>query len=156
MKTAIYAGSFDPVTCGHLDIIIRAARLFDRLVVAVMRNSEKTALFTPEERVALLEKSIDCPAVRVLCHDGLVASLAREMGIQFLVRGIRSDADCGEEFLMAEVNRSQNPELETVFLQARPALGFVSGRAVRELAARGGRIDGLVPDVVLREIKRKR
>jgi pantetheine-phosphate adenylyltransferase len=147
VRTAIYPGSFDPVTLGHWDIIQRAEKLVDRLVVAVLHNPAKTAAFTVEERVAMLRDLVgDHPSVEVTNFHGLLVDFARSQGAQFIVRGVRAFSDFEYEFQMALMNRKLAPELETVFLMPKEKYSAVSSRLVREIGSMGGNLADLVPE----------
>lgn len=149
MRTAIYPGSFDPVTLGHWDIIQRAGKLVDRLVVAVLHNPSKTAAFTVEERVAMLCDLVgDQPSVEVTSFHGLLVDFARSQGAQSIVRGVRAFSDFEYEFQMALMNRKLAPELETVFLMPKEKYSAVSSRLVREIGSMGGSLTDLVPEKV--------
>jgi len=151
-RVAIFAGSFDPVTNGHLDLILRASSRFDRLIVAVLTNPGKPALFSLTERVDLLRASLDGHAdpavVEVDTYDGLLVDYARARGAATLVRGIRGSADADYEVRMALMNRHLAPDIETMFLTPSPQYTYVSSSLVREIAALGGPLDGLVPPAV--------
>ena len=145
MKTAIYAGSFDPITRGHEDLIRRSLEFVDRIVVAVARNSAKQPLFTPDERVALIQASVgDDPRVVVRQFHGLLVDFARETGANMLIRGLRAVSDFEYEFQMALMNRHLSPTLETVFMVPSLETTYISSSLVREVARFGGNIDGLV------------
>ncbi len=151
---AVYPGSFDPITNGHLDLIARGAMLFDRLIVAVLRNTGKEPLFTAEERVAMLrEVTCDYLNVEVDCFDGLLVDYAARKGATVLLRGIRAISDYEYELQMALMNRRLRPEIETVFLMAGEAFSFISSRLVKEVLALGGKISDLVPPVVEAHLK---
>ncbi len=139
-RIAVYPGSFDPLTRGHLDLIRRGARLFDRLVVAVLVNPEKEPFLSEAERVELIAREVRSePRVEVRAFGGLVAHLAAELGARWLLRGVRSAADLEFELPMAHSNHLlKEPGVETVFLPARPELAFISSRLVREIARSGG------------------
>jgi pantetheine-phosphate adenylyltransferase len=154
---AIYPGSFDPVTNGHLDLIARAANIFDHLVVAVLRNSSKNPLFTVEERVAMLSEGVAAfNNVSVATFDGLLVDFAREQRAHAVVRGIRAISDYEYEFQMALMNRRLSPEVETIFLMPDAKYSFVSSRLVKEVFRLGGSVDGLVPKFVIERMKDKR
>lgn len=149
MKRAIYAGSFDPVTNGHLDVLTRAARVFDEVVVAVAHNSEKRGLFSPEERVALLKDAVaSIPNTRVTHFRGLLVEFAKAEGACAIVRGLRAVSDFEFEFQMALMNRRLEPALETFFLMPREEYSYVSSRLVKEVASLGGDVAAFVPEPV--------
>jgi pantetheine-phosphate adenylyltransferase len=153
---AIYPGSFDPVTNGHLDLIARAANIFDHLVVAILRNSEKNPLFTVEERVAMLSEGIaEFNNVSVSTFDGLLVDFAREERAHAVVRGIRAISDYEYEFQMALMNRRLAPDVETIFLMPDAKYSFVSSRLVKQVFRLGGSVDGLVPKFVIERMKDK-
>jgi len=154
---AIYPGSFDPLTNGHLDLIARAAKIFDHLVVAILRNASKSPpLFTVEERVAMLsEGTAEFGNVSVSTFDGLLVDFAREQRAHAVVRGIRAISDYEYEFQMALMNRRLSPELETIFLMPDAKYSFVSSRLVKDVFNLGGSIDGLVPRFVIERLKDK-
>jgi pantetheine-phosphate adenylyltransferase len=153
---AIYPGSFDPVTNGHLDLIERAAKIFKHLVVAVLRNTEKDPLFSLPERLEMLrEVSAALPNVEVDSFDGLLTEYARKRKAQVLLRGIRAVSDYEYELQMAMINRRMEPDLETVFMVPAVQYSFVSSRLVREIARLGGPLDGLVPSSVERRLRAK-
>jgi pantetheine-phosphate adenylyltransferase len=156
-RIAVYAGTFDPVTRGHLDLIARGAELFDRLVVAVLVNPEKSPLFSEEERVALIAAEVGGnPLVEVRAFRGLVVDLAGEVGAGWLVRGIRAGADLDGEMPMALSNRlCGRRTVETVFLPARPELAFISSHLVREIARGRGNLKPFVTPRVEKTLRRK-
>lgn len=149
MRTAIYPGSFDPVTLGHWDIIQRAEKLTDRLVVAVLQNPSKTAAFTVEERVIMLRDMVgDRTGIEVTSFHGLLVDFAKTQGAQCIVRGVRAFSDFEYEFQMALMNRKLAPELETVFLMPKEKYSAVSSRLVREIGSMGGNLSDLVPEAL--------
>lgn len=153
---AIYPGSFDPLTNGHLDLISRAAKIFDHLVVAILRNSSKNPLFSVEERVAMLTEGVaGFENVSVSTFDGLLVDFAREQRAHAVVRGIRAISDYEYEFQMALMNRRLSPDVETIFLMPDAKYSFVSSRLVKEVFRLGGSIDGLVPKFVIERLKDK-
>ncbi len=155
-KIAVYPGSFDPVTKGHLDILLRGVRIFDRVVVAVLRNTQKDCLFTIPERVDLLTRSVEgIEKVRVDSFDGLLVDYARGLGAKYILRGVRAFSDFEYEFQMALMNRRLAPDLETVFLMPREEYTYLSSKLVREVARLGGPIEGMVPPPVLRLMERR-
>lgn len=143
---ALYPGSFDPITNGHLDIIARAARLFGHVTVAVAQNDSKSALFSAEERVELIRQSVhSIPHVDVVSFHGLLVDFAASRQSHVIVRGLRAVSDFEYEFQMALMNKSLEPELETVFLASREAFTYVSSRVIKEVARLGGDIRRHVP-----------
>ena len=149
----LYAGSFDPVTNGHMDIIERTACLCDELVVAVMHNPDKRGAFTPQQRVQLLEKACaHISNVRVIAHGGLLVDCAREQGAGCVVRGVRPLGDFESEYQMAQVNRMLGG-VETLMMPTTESLASVSSSIVRQIAAFGGEIDKLVPACIAEEIR---
>ena len=146
-RVCVYPGSFDPVTVGHVDVIRRARHLFDRVVVAVLHNPAKTGCFPVAERLEMLQCACrDMDGVSVAAFDGLLVDFAQQEGACAVVRGIRAAGDYEVEKTMAEINARLMPELETVFLSARPEHACVSSSAVRELAAFGGDFASMVPE----------
>ena len=153
-RRALYPGGFDPVTCGHLDIISRAANLFDEVVVAVYGRQDQ--LFTVEERVELVEKAVTgLPNVRAACFEGLVVEYARTINASFLVRGIRAVTGFEAEFDMALMNKKMAPEVESVFLMASLEHLYISASRIRELATLGHPVDDLVPAPVAVALAKK-
>ena len=153
-RTCVYAGSFDPVTLGHEDIIRRASMLCDRLLVTVMYNPAKKGCFTVEQRLELLRKlTRDLPNVEVDAWDGLLVDYVRKTGADFVVRGIRGAQDMESETNLAEVNRRLLPGLETVFLMTKPELACVSSSIVREAALFNADFSPFVPSVILDDLK---
>ncbi len=146
---AIYPGSFDPITNGHLDLIERGCRLFDKLVVSILRNETKQPLFSVEERIEMLREVVNCyPNVAVDSFDGLLVDYAAQNGATVLLRGIRAISDYEYELQMALMNRRLQPEIETVFMMATEAHSFISSRLVKEVFGLGGNIADLVPPSV--------
>jgi pantetheine-phosphate adenylyltransferase len=155
-RVAIYPGTFDPPTNGHLDIVDRAARLFDRVVIGVGRNLSKKTVFTAEERVALMQEACaKVTNVEVRTFDSLQVEFAREVGATFIIRGIRALSDFEFEFEMANMNRRLAADLEMVFLMTAPEYLFVSASRVKELASFGAPVDGLVPANVAKALAKK-
>ena len=153
---AIYPGSFDPTTNGHLDLIERGSRLFDHLVVAVLTNLEKEPLFTLEERVAMLrEATAGMTNVSVDTFGGLLVDYAMRKKARAILRGIRAFSDYEYELQMALMNRQLQPELETVFLTPAEAYSYISSRLVKEISRHGGSVKGLVPPVVDEKLRQK-
>ncbi len=154
--TAIYPGSFDPPTNGHLDLIERGSHIFDELVVAILRNAEKTPLFSVGERRRMLEElTADFKNVRVDVFDGLTVDYAARVKESAVLRGIRALSDYEYELQMALMNRKLRPDLETVFMMPAEQYSYLSSRLVREVARLGGTITGLVPDIVEHRLKEK-
>ena len=146
----LYPGSFDPVTLGHLDIIRRAAAIFDTVVVGVLHNPEKKGCFSVEQRVDMLQRVCrDMPNVQAISYGGLLAQLTKETGISVVVRGVRGVADLESENAMARINHQLNPALETLFLPASPEMGEISASMVRQLAAFGADLSAYVPQEAL-------
>jgi pantetheine-phosphate adenylyltransferase len=153
---AIYPGSFDPPTNGHLDLIDRGSKIFDELVVAILRNPEKAPLFNVSERVAMLEAlTVECNNVRVDTFDGLTMDYAVNVGASCVLRGIRALSDYEYELQMALMNRKLRPEIETVFMMPAEKYSYLSSRLVREVAQLGGSVKGLVPELVEQNLRGK-
>ena len=158
MKTAIYPGSFDPITLGHLNIIKRAAVCFDKLIVCVMVNSEKVnrGLFTPEERVELIRRVVaKLPNVEADCSSTLIAEYARQKRACTLVKGLRAVSDYENELQMALINRKLNPRLETMFLPSSAKYTYVSSSMVKEMARYGAELSDFVPREIFGDVQRK-
>lgn len=156
MRTVLYPGSFDPATNGHLDVACRAARIFDRLVIAVAYNSEKNPLFTFEERMELLRMTCkDMPNTEIVSFKGLLVDAVGEFDACAVIRGIRAVSDFEYEFQMALMNRELNEKCETLFMMPSPEYSFVSSRLIKEIARCGGDISPFVPPVVAAAIEKK-
>ena len=158
MKTAIYPGSFDPITLGHLNIIKRAAVCFDKLIVCVLVNSEKInrGMFTPEERVELIRRVVaKLPNVEVDCSATLLAEYARQKRACTLVKGLRAVSDYETELRMALINRKLNPRLETMFLPSSPKYTYVSSSVVKELAIYGAELSDFLPREIVKDVQSK-
>jgi|SRR6185312_7302228 len=154
--TAIYPGSFDPLTLGHVDLIRRGSRIFPRLVVAVLRNREKSALFTVAERMEMLhEVTAQMPGVEIAEFEGLLVDFAEKVGAGALLRGIRAISDYEYEFQMAWMNRRMAPALETVFMMPGEDYAYLSSRLVKEVAAGGRAVTGMVPPAVEARLRAK-
>lgn len=154
--TAIYPGSFDPVTNGHLDLIARGAMIFDKLIVAVARNLDKDPLFQVKERVEMLEAvTFDWKNVEVEIFEGLLMDYARARNASVVLRGIRAVSDYEYELQMAMMNRKIEPQIETVFMLPGEAYSYLSSRLVKELARLGGPVKGLVPPLVEQRLRAK-
>ena len=154
-RIAVYTGTFDPPTLGHLDIIRRAIKLADKLVIGVSTNSSKSPLFTLEQRVALLKAEVAAidGAIEVREFEGLAVAFARSVGAQFVVRGLRSGTDLDYESPMAAMNGMMAPEVETIFLAAAPAFAHIASSLVKDVARGGGDIEHFVPAAVAAEIR---
>jgi pantetheine-phosphate adenylyltransferase len=154
--TAIYPGSFDPLTNGHLDLIERGSKIFDRLIVAILRNTEKTPLFSLAERRDMMEAMTEpWKNVSVDTFDGLMVDYAVKVKATAVLRGIRAISDYEYELQMALMNRKLAPNLETVFMMPAEAYSYLSSRLVREIAQLGGAVKGLVPDLVQQRLREK-
>lgn len=156
MLRAVYPGSFDPVTYGHLDIIRRSRSLADELIVGVLNNKAKTPLFSMEERVKMLkEMTKNMPGVKIVPFEGLLIDFAKEMSAGIVVRGLRAVTDFEYELQMAQTNNKLSPELETVFLTTSLEYSYLSSTIVKEVAAFGGDISQFVPETIERRIQEK-
>ncbi|MBC7218179.1 MAG: pantetheine-phosphate adenylyltransferase [Candidatus Caldatribacterium sp.] len=156
MITAIYPGSFDPITNGHLDIINRARKIFDRLIVAVLRNPNKVPLFTVEERKLMIEEAVrDFPNVEVEVFDGLLVHFAHSKGCRVILRGLRAISDYEYETQIALTNRKMAPEIETIFLPTSTEYSYLNSTVVKEIARFGGCVRDLVPPGVERRLREK-
>ena len=146
MKKAIYPGSFDPLTFGHMDIINRASRIVDELVVGVLNNSAKNSLFSLDERVSMIKEMTDSmPNVTVTCFDGLLVDYMREIDATIIVRGLRAVTDFEYELQIAQTNHVENPEVETIFLTTSLQYSYLSSTIVKEFASYGGDLSKFVP-----------
>ncbi|MEO5590133.1 MAG: pantetheine-phosphate adenylyltransferase [Gemmatimonadaceae bacterium] len=153
---AVYAGSFDPITRGHEDLITRSCEFVDKLVVAVANNSAKQPLFTPDERVGLIRTAVgDDSCVEVRQFQGLLVAFAREVGASLIIRGLRAVSDFEYEFQMALMNRNLSPGLETVFMVPSVETTYISSSIIREVAQYGGELEGLVHPKVAEALRAK-
>ena len=153
---ALYPGSFDPITNGHLDLIQRGSALFDKLFVAILRNDEKEALFSVQERIEMLREVVQgYPNVEVGSFDGLLVEYAAQCGASVILRGIRAVSDYEYELQMALMNRRLGPDIETVFLMASEAHSFLSSKLVKEVIRLGGKITGLVPPSIEGKLRKR-
>ena len=155
-RIAIYAGSFDPITYGHIDVIERGLEIFDKVIVAIANNAEKRSLFTIEERLNMTKEIFkDTPNVIVDSFKGLLVDYVAKTNAKVILRGLRATSDFEYEFHMASMNRSLNTQLDTLFMMTSKDYFFVSSRTIKEVASLGGAVDGLVPDLVVRRLKEK-
>jgi len=149
MRTAIYPGSFDPITNGHLDVINRGGRIFDKVVIAVARNATKSPLFTSDERVALITENLkDRPDIEVIAFDGLIVDLAKQLNAVALIRGLRAVSDFEHEFQMAQMNRHLDEEVETIFLMPNEKFFFTSSNLIKQVFKFTDRERNLIPENV--------
>lgn len=159
MTRAIYAGSFDPFTLGHLDVLNRAAKMFEEVIVAISTNTTKKSLFTPQEKLDMVTEVIEKHSeknVRVIQFmDGLIVELAKKEGAQVLLRGLRSSIDMEYEMNIASMNKTQDSSIESVFLMADEKYRFVSSSLIKEIAQFDGDISGMVPDIVAEAMHKK-
>lgn len=156
-NVAVFPGSFDPVTSGHMDLIERAAKLFDRVVVGILVNSAKKPLFTVEERVQMLEElTADNPKVDVKSFDGLLIDFVEQEGASAIVRGLRTSGDFEYELPLAQANHKLNPHADTIFLATAPEHSYISSSAVKELLRYQADITGMVPEQIREQIVRRR
>ena len=156
MNVAIYPGSFDPITNGHLDIITRGSKIYDKLIVAVLVNMDKKCLFTIEERVELIKRvTKDLANVEVLSFDGLLVDFAKLNNSKVILKGLRTMSDFEYEFQMALMNSKLDSEIETVFMMTSSAYSYVSSSSVKQVAKFGGSIEGLIPEELIKEVMDK-
>ena len=156
MKTAVYPGSFDPVTNGHLDIIERSAKIFDRVIVSVLQNSAKVPAFTNEEKLDMLRRvTAHISNVEIGFFDGLLVNYVRQMGAQVIIKGLRAVSDFEYELQMALMNQKQQPGIETLFMMTSSDNSFLSSSIVKEVARLGGNLNGMVPDMIIPDITKK-
>jgi pantetheine-phosphate adenylyltransferase len=157
VTTAIYPGSFDPLTFGHVDVVERSARLFDRVIVSILTNSSKSPLFTVEERIEIMREILTprFPNVEIDVFHGLLVDYAKQKKAKVIVRGIRAVTDFEYEFQMALMNRRLAPEIETVFMMPAENYSYLSSRLVKEIAELGGSVKGLVPEIVEKRLRQR-
>ena len=156
MRIAVYPGSFDPITNGHLNVIRRASKLYDRLVVGVLVNSAKTPLFSAEERKEMIDEQIkDLPNVSCDTFSGHLVDFAKQQGASVIVKGLRTVADFEYEFQIALLNKALNPEFETMFMMTDSKYSYISSSMVKEVAKYKGELEGLIPPEVIEKIKNK-
>ena len=156
MRIAVYPGSFDPITMGHIDIIKRASVMFDKLIICVMSNAKKTPVFTPDERVELIRRATAGIAnIEVTSYGGLLADFARERGAGFIVRGLRALSDFEYEFQMALTNRKLYPDADTVFLTTSAEYMYLSSSIVKEVIRNGGFVRDALPEQIADDVVRK-
>ena len=156
MRIAVYPGSFDPITNGHLDIVRRASRLYDKVIIGVLDNSSKKPMFSSLERKEMIDENIkDMPNVSCAVFSGLLVDFAKQNGATVIVKGLRTVADFEYEFQMALLNKALNPEYETMFMMTDSKYSYISSSMVKEVAKYNGELDGLVPQNVILKIKDK-
>lgn len=156
MIKAIYPGTFDPITVGHLDVIKRASKIYDKLIVAVMENNKKNCTFSEVERKAMIEKCIkSLPNVKVVVGDGLTVDFAKKNNCNVIIRGIRAVSDYESELALATANMSLDNNIETVFMVAKPELSFLSSSIAKEIASFGGDISSYIPKPIIKDVSKK-
>jgi len=155
-KVAVYPGSFDPITLGHVDIIKRISKLYDEVIVLVANSADKVSLFTTNEKIQLIKKSLgNLKNVKIDSHNGLTVDYAKKVGAQVLVRGLRAVVDFEYELSMGNINKKINPDIETVLVFASPEYYFISSRMVKDVVKNNGPVDSLVPKPVIEPLKKK-
>lgn len=156
MRSAVYPGSFDPITYGHLDIIKRSSEIFDKVIVAVLNNPNKNPMFDLNERVEMIRQATaDMDNIEIDCFSGLLIDYAKEKNVNVIVKGLRAVSDFEYEFQMALMNRKLDKNVETMFMMTNSQYSYLSSSLVKEVFKFGGRIDELVPEVVIEEMKKK-
>ena len=159
IRIALYPGSFDPITKGHLDVLIRASKMFDRVIIAVLNNQEKTPFISVQDRVELIKQTVkdqDLKNVSVDSFEGLTVDFAKKVGAKFLIRGLRAVSDFEYEMQLSQTNASIAPEIGTVFLTTRPKYNFISSSVVKELNSFGQDVSKFVPECVIEYLKNKK
>jgi pantetheine-phosphate adenylyltransferase len=154
-RLAVYPGSFDPLTNGHVDIIERGTHLFDKIIVAILVNAEKSPLFTTQERVEIVRETFRQPNVEVDTFDGLLVDYVERRKADVIVRGLRALSDFETEFQMALMNRRLSPNVETVFMMPAEQYTYISSRLIKEVFSLGGQVRGLVPEIVVTRLQEK-
>lgn len=156
MIKAIYPGTFDPITVGHLDVIERAAKVYDKVLIAVMENRNKSCTFTKEERQKMIQKCVkNLKNVEVVIGDGLTVNLAKKHGCKVIIRGIRAVSDYESELALATANMTLDESIETVFFVSKPELSFLSSSIAKEIAYFNGKIDTYIPKQIIKEVSKK-
>ncbi len=156
MRIGVYPGSFDPMTKGHLDIVVRASKLFDKLIVGVLKNDSKQSIFTMEERVSLIKKCVsELDNVEVEMFQGLLVDFVKEKGAGTIVRGLRAVSDYEYELQMAMLNKHMEENVDTIFFMTDIHNSFLSSSIVKDVAQNGGKIKGLVPDEIIEDVYKK-
>lgn len=156
MSIAVYPGSFDPITCGHLDIIKRSSTMFDEVIIAVLNNSAKKTLFSPQERVQLIKKCIqDIPNCRAIAFDGLMVDFVKKHGANVVIKGLRAISDFEYEFQMAQLNKQLDPDIETLFMVTNVNYSYISSSIVKEVANLGGDFSDFLPKEIYEDVKQK-
>ena len=156
MIRAIYPGTFDPITIGHLDVIERAAKIYDKVIIAVMENRNKTCTFSKEERVKMIQKCVkNIKNVEVVIGEGLTVELAKEFKCKVIIRGIRAVSDYESELALATANMTLDESIETVFFVSKPELSFLSSSIAKEIAYFNGKIDSIIPKAIIKEVSKK-